>query len=228
MRVLWISLLCGLISCWGWRPPMDAQGCPLCGGEAHPPPAGHQLVQSYSQYPPYKMPPFQEPPPFNPYQPQGNPYYPAQGNPYQGNPYQPDYGNPYQPHANPYQMPYGNAPSYQPYKSYTWKRLVKPIVIRAYDDYFQPKVSKIPPGTTVHWVNYGKHDHTVTFGDGYLDSGDIAPGGTYTATFEHPGTYQYFCRHHQGMRATLVVGKGGGPVEPYSSGPYGGSRPSGY
>jgi plastocyanin len=80
--------------------------------------------------------------------------------------------------------------------------------VNAQDDYFEPKTINIQPGATVTWVNRGQHAHTVTFDVG-RDSGDIAPGGSFSATFPHAGTYQYHCHHHKDMRGTVVVGEGG-------------------
>jgi plastocyanin len=86
-----------------------------------------------------------------------------------------------------------------------------PLSIGASDDYFEPGTVKVQPGTTVKWVNNGKHKHTVTSNDGRWDSGDLAPGATYSVTFTRPGTFSYFCRHHKGMKGTIVVGSGGYP-----------------
>jgi plastocyanin len=51
-----------------------------------------------------------------------------------------------------------------------------------------------------------RKQHTVTSKDGRWDSGDLAPGATYSVTFQPPGIYYYFCRHHKGMQGTIVVG----------------------
>jgi plastocyanin len=77
------------------------------------------------------------------------------------------------------------------------------------DDNFQPPTLNVQPGTTVRWLNQGRHTHTITSKDGRWDSGDIPAGGSYSATFQHPGTYYYYCRHHKGMEGTIVVGSGG-------------------
>src|SRR5207244_3749300 len=76
------------------------------------------------------------------------------------------------------------------------------------DDYFQPRMTHIQAGMTIRWVNNGKHKHTVTSKDDLWDSGDLAPGATYTVTFAKPGTFHYFCRHHtkEKMQGTIVVG----------------------
>lgn len=96
------------------------------------------------------------------------------------------------------------------------------ITVEAYDNYFQPTTLNIQPGTTVRWVNRGRHTHTVTSNDRRWDSGDIKPGATWSGTFRHPGTYNYYCLHHTGekMQGTIVVG-GGEPAQ-------GGSGATGY
>jgi type III restriction enzyme len=42
-----------------------------------------------------------------------------------------------------------------------------------------------------------------------IDSNDIAAGQTYLHTFTVPGTYHYFCEHHEthGMVGTVIVGR---------------------
>src|SRR5688500_4602362 len=47
------------------------------------------------------------------------------------------------------------------------------VTIGLYDNYFQPATITIAPGTTVRWVNYGRHAHTVTSNDRSWDSGDV-------------------------------------------------------
>src|SRR5687767_7749323 len=83
--------------------------------------------------------------------------------------------------------------------------------VGAYDNRFEPQTINVQPGTTVRWVNYGHHAHTVTADDGSWDSGDIQPGASYSATFNNPGTYYYYCRHHtqDRMRGVVVVGSSG-------------------
>jgi len=83
------------------------------------------------------------------------------------------------------------------------------VTIGAYDNYFQPGNFQIAEGTQVRWVNNGQHIHTVTADDGSWDSGDLTPGAAFVKTFDRPGTYYYYCRHHTegaGMRGTIVVG----------------------
>jgi len=81
--------------------------------------------------------------------------------------------------------------------------------VSAKDDVFDPATVNIKPGTTIRFVNNGKHAHTVTSDDGKFDSGDIPPGGVFQATFMSPGTYRYHCKHHKDMKGTIVVGEPG-------------------
>jgi plastocyanin len=80
------------------------------------------------------------------------------------------------------------------------------VTVSAYDDYFQPATITVAPGTTVRWINYGRHTHTVMSNDGRWNSGDIQPGASYAATFTQPGTYSYHCCHHRPeMQGTVIV-----------------------
>ena len=81
--------------------------------------------------------------------------------------------------------------------------------VSAKDNSFDPPTLNVAPGTTVRWTNTGAHPHTVTDRGGKFDSGDIAPGASYTMTFQTPGTYRYYCKHHKGMEGTIVVGEPG-------------------
>jgi plastocyanin len=111
------------------------------------------------------------------------------------------------------QRQYGSQPSYSQRRAPA--RPTTTITVQAYDNYFEPKTINAQPGTTIRWVNRGEHEHTVTSNDGRWDSGDIKPGAAYSATFRHPGTYRYYCRHHTDdkMQGTIVIGRssnGGG------------------
>ncbi len=60
-------------------------------------------------------------------------------------------------------------------------------------------------GTKVTWKNNDATTHTVTSDDGTFDSGNIAPGGTYSYTFASPGTFAYHCKIHPTMTAKVVT-----------------------
>ena len=87
---------------------------------------------------------------------------------------------------------------------------------------FQPETVHIRAGQTVEWRNTAIVTHSVTDdarlasrpGDVSLPagatpfrSGDIPAGEVFAAAFPVPGTYKYFCTHHEGegMVGTIVV-----------------------
>jgi plastocyanin len=68
---------------------------------------------------------------------------------------------------------------------------------------YTPATRTVRRGTTVTWINRDLVPHTVT-GKG-LDSGSIAPGGSWTFTPTTAGSVDYRCAYHPTMKATLVV-----------------------
>jgi plastocyanin len=70
---------------------------------------------------------------------------------------------------------------------------------------FQPASLQIAAGTTVTWTNADSTAHTVTSDNGAFDSGPLAPGASFTQTFDTPGTYTYHCQIHPFMTATIIV-----------------------
>lgn len=94
---------------------------------------------------------------------------------------------------------------------------------------FAPKTATIESGETVRWTNESDIQHTVTaYADGipdeatyfasggfeseraaknWISKGLIAPGEEYEHTFDHPGTYEYYCIPHEssGMRGMIRV-----------------------
>ncbi len=83
------------------------------------------------------------------------------------------------------------------------------VTVSIEDNFFDKAEITVEPGTTVTWVQHGQYGHTTTSYDGLWDSGLIEGGteGTYSYTFEEPGTYEYFCRPHEevGMVGTVTV-----------------------
>jgi plastocyanin len=87
---------------------------------------------------------------------------------------------------------------------------------------FKPTTITIYAGQTVEWRNVSLLIHTVTDdpqlakypADALLppgvppfDSGNVAAGNILLFKFSKPGTYRYFCKHHerQGMIGTITV-----------------------
>jgi len=70
---------------------------------------------------------------------------------------------------------------------------------------FSAGILKISAGTTVKWTNNDGMTHTVTADDASFDSGNIAPGASFSQTFNAKGTFAYHCSIHAGMKATVEV-----------------------
>ena len=70
---------------------------------------------------------------------------------------------------------------------------------------FTPPAIKAKVGQTVTWENHDPADHTVTSEDGSFDSGAMARGASFEATFDSPGEYRYICALHPGMKGTVTV-----------------------
>jgi len=70
---------------------------------------------------------------------------------------------------------------------------------------FQPNTLTVAVGETVVWTNAGHANHTVTANDKPFDSGNLAPGQSFSWTASQPGTYAYFCSYHPWMTGTVTV-----------------------
>ena len=60
-------------------------------------------------------------------------------------------------------------------------------------------------GSTVTWTNLDPVAHTVTDVNGAYDSGLFEEAGTWSMTFDTPGTYVYYCIPHPMMIGTVEV-----------------------
>ena len=72
---------------------------------------------------------------------------------------------------------------------------------------FIPKQLTIKVGTTVTWRNDDDVPHTAT-GDGEtpaFDSGPLDTDDKFSFTFNHAGTFNYYCKVHPHMTGTIVV-----------------------
>ena len=98
-----------------------------------------------------------------------------------------------------------------------WAQGQEEVTVRMEDNFFAPANITVEPGTTVTWVQSGNNPHTTTSYDGLWDSGIIqgGSGGSFSFTFNEPGTYEYFCMPHenQGMVGTVTVTGGGGEAQ---------------
>ncbi len=79
---------------------------------------------------------------------------------------------------------------------------------------YVPRVITVIVGynNTVEWIDedHTAEYHTVTStlastAPGYFDSGNLSPGGSWTHTFDTPGTYTYYCIYHGWMKGEVIV-----------------------
>ncbi len=68
---------------------------------------------------------------------------------------------------------------------------------------FQPSEVTIQSGGTVTWTNADTMIHDVKFKGS--ESPDLKKGEQYSRTFDKPGTYEYICEIHPGMKGKVVV-----------------------
>jgi plastocyanin len=60
-------------------------------------------------------------------------------------------------------------------------------------------------GDTVRWTNQDGTSHTVTADDGSFTSPSLGSQGTFSHTFNGPGTVNYHCAIHPSMQGTVTV-----------------------
>jgi plastocyanin len=76
--------------------------------------------------------------------------------------------------------------------------------VAAKDNKFTPPTIQVPAGTQVTWTFKDRFvPHDVT-GDGWK-SGEPQRSGTFTHSFDKPGTYPYRCTVHDGMTGRVIV-----------------------
>ena len=68
---------------------------------------------------------------------------------------------------------------------------------------FAPDHVTVHVGETVKWTNNDKVAHTVTGPD--FDSGQLAPGATFSHAFTKAGTFNYKCMIHPAMLGRVTV-----------------------
>jgi plastocyanin len=80
-----------------------------------------------------------------------------------------------------------------------------PVAVGIQEFTFAPTTLTVPVGTTVTWTNHDEEPHTVTSATGAFRSAGLSNEETFSQTFTHRGTYQYFCALHPHMKATVIV-----------------------
>ena len=67
---------------------------------------------------------------------------------------------------------------------------------------FSPDTITVKKGSTVTWEDESGIVHTVT---GFGVDKRISGGGSFSNTFDEPGTYDYECTIHPGMTGKIIV-----------------------
>jgi plastocyanin len=70
---------------------------------------------------------------------------------------------------------------------------------------FVPATLNVTAGSSVTWTNNDATTHTVTADDNSFNSGNVAPGASFTMKFSAAATVAYHCAIHPMMKATVVA-----------------------
>jgi plastocyanin len=70
---------------------------------------------------------------------------------------------------------------------------------------FTPATITVAVGTQVTWTNRDDIPHTIVTEDKTVKSKALDTDEKFSATFDKPGTYSYFCSIHPKMKGTIVV-----------------------
>lgn len=70
---------------------------------------------------------------------------------------------------------------------------------------YRPERLEVAVGDTVTWTNRDVVPHTVTAQAAGIESGNIAPGASWSTTLRSRAEIDYLCRYHPTMKAVIVV-----------------------
>lgn len=77
--------------------------------------------------------------------------------------------------------------------------------VKIVDFRFRPGTIEVARGTRVRWINRGAATHTTTSNTSRWDSGNLAPGESFSRVFRRAGTFAYHCSIHTDMTGTVIV-----------------------
>jgi plastocyanin len=78
------------------------------------------------------------------------------------------------------------------------------VKITIHDMAFAPTPANARVGDTIEWTNLDVVDHTATAAKGAWDV-KIPAGKTARVVMKSAGAFDYYCRFHPNMRATVIV-----------------------
>jgi plastocyanin len=82
----------------------------------------------------------------------------------------------------------------------------KPVTVDIRNFAFSPKTLTVHAGTRVVWTNRDDEPHVVvSAGHQFATSRALDTSDSYTVTFDHAGTYAYYCGIHPMMVGTVIV-----------------------
>lgn len=82
----------------------------------------------------------------------------------------------------------------------------KPVAVDIRNFAFTPKTLTIATGTRVVWTNRDDEPHVVvSAGHQFATSRALDTSDSYAVTFDHAGTYTYYCAIHPMMVGTIIV-----------------------
>ena len=70
---------------------------------------------------------------------------------------------------------------------------------------YNPNPISVSRGDTVTWVNNDTTTHTSSADGGAFNSGSIAPGASFSQTFQTAGSFTYHCAIHPNMVGSVTV-----------------------
>ncbi|MDA0700567.1 MAG: cupredoxin domain-containing protein [bacterium] len=83
---------------------------------------------------------------------------------------------------------------------------IEPVVgaaeITVKDDYFEPRVVQVTPGTTITWTWDARRGHDLAAND---FTTPVQREGTFEYSWDEPGIYNFICRLHAGMTGRVIV-----------------------
>ena len=68
--------------------------------------------------------------------------------------------------------------------------------VKIIDFAFTPRNMQVRVGDTITWTNNGTMVHTSTANNGHWNSGNLAPGASFTFRFMTAGLFPYRCNLH--------------------------------
>ncbi|MFA4845015.1 MAG: cupredoxin domain-containing protein [Patescibacteria group bacterium] len=79
------------------------------------------------------------------------------------------------------------------------------VTLTISDNMFSDETLTIEAGTAVRFVNEGSSKHTASAEDGEWGTGTLSSGKHFSRYFDEAGDYDFYCKYHGSMTATIVV-----------------------